>query len=232
MIDNPQCKQIPWRRDEDVIATWKEGRTGYPFIDACMMQLRHDGWIHHLARHAVACFLTRGDLWQHWEDGAKHFEWALLDGDWAINNANWQWLSCSRFFYQYGRCYSPIAFGKKTDPDGLYIKKWLPQLAKMPKKYIFEPWKAPPDVQRAAGCIIGKDYPAPIVEDHTERSKENMGKLAAAYKIQKEGGEIVMPEPQAVALSPKIESSSVEAEREKASASDFFMPAKKKTKKE
>ena len=71
MLGNPECKQIPWRRDEALILAWKEGRTGYPFIDAIMTQLRVQGWVHHLARHAAACFLTRGDLWQHWEEGAK-----------------------------------------------------------------------------------------------------------------------------------------------------------------
>jgi cryptochrome len=189
MEGNPYCKQIPWERDEAKVEAWKNGQTGFPFIDAIMTQLRVDGWIHHLARHAVACFLTRGDLWQHWEEGIKVFELWLLDGDYALNAANWQWLSCSRFFHQYGRCYSPVAFGKKTDPDGTYIKKWLPQLAKLPSKYIYEPWTAPLDVQRAAGCIVGKDYPRPIVADHTATSKANMERLARAYgAASKEGG--------------------------------------------
>lgn len=107
----------------------------------------------------------------------------MLDDDWALNNANWQWLSCSNFFYQYFRCYSPIAFGKKTDKDGLYIKKWLPALANFPEKYIFEPWKAPLAVQQRANCIIGKDYPRPIV-DHDVVSKENMEKMKYAYANQ------------------------------------------------
>ena len=194
MIGNPQCKQIPWRRDEAMIDAWKNARTGFPFIDAIMTQLKVQGWIHHLGRHAVACFLTRGDLWQHWEEGARVFELELLDGDWAINNANWQWLSCSRFFYQFGRCYSPIAFGKKTDPSGAYIRKWLPALKDMPDKYIYEPWSAPIEVQRRAGCVVGSDYPHPLV-DHAEVSKQNMGQLKAAYDLQKAGGELVMPEP-------------------------------------
>lgn len=103
----------------------------YPFIDAVMTQLRTEGWIHHLARHAVACFLTRGDLWQHWEAGAAVFDELLLDADWSLNSANWMWLSASAFFHQYFRVYSPIAFGKKTDPEGLYIKKYLPVLRKV-----------------------------------------------------------------------------------------------------
>ena len=123
MLGNPAVKQIPWGTDEEKLLAWKEGRTGFPFIDAIMTQLRVEGWIHHLARHAVACFLTRGDLWQHWEEGAAVFDLYLLDADWALNNANWQWLSCSNFFYQFFRCYSPVAFGKKTDPSCAYIRK-------------------------------------------------------------------------------------------------------------
>jgi len=107
-----------------------------------MVQLRETGFIHHLARHAVACFLTRGDLWQSWEKGAEVFDEWLLDADWALNNGNWMWLSCSCFFYQYFRCYSPVAFPKKWDPKGNYIKKWLPQFKDFPVKYIYEPWKA------------------------------------------------------------------------------------------
>ena len=156
MEGNPQCRQVPWERNQAVIAAWKEARTGFPFIDAIMTQLREEGWIHHLARHAVACFLTRGDLWQHWEEGAKVFDLYLLDADWALNNANWQWLSCSNFFYQYFRCYSPVAFGKKADPSGHYIRKWLPQLRKLPDKYIYEPWTAPRAVQESAGCVVGE----------------------------------------------------------------------------
>lgn len=185
MEGNPLCRQIPWSRDAEKIAAWRDARTGYPFIDALMTQLRVEGWIHHLGRHAVACFLTRGDLWQHWEAGLKVFECWLLDGDFALNCANWQWLSCSRFFYQYSRCYSPIAFGKKTDPSGDYIKKWLPVLAKFPAKYIYEPWTAPIEVQRGCGCIIGQDYPQPIV-DHKIASKENMDRMAQAYAAHKD----------------------------------------------
>lgn len=115
--------------------------------------------------------------------GVRVFDLYLLDDDWALNNANWQWLSCSNFFYQYFRCYSPIAFGKKTDKDGLYIKKWLPQLSNFPEKYIYEPWKAPLAIQQRANCIIGKDYPMPIVE-HEVVSKENMEKMKHAYANQ------------------------------------------------
>eukprot|EP00567_Pseudictyota_dubia_P010703 CAMPEP_0197453670 /NCGR_PEP_ID=MMETSP1175-20131217/35645_1 /TAXON_ID=1003142 /ORGANISM="Triceratium dubium, Strain CCMP147" /LENGTH=561 /DNA_ID=CAMNT_0042987035 /DNA_START=215 /DNA_END=1900 /DNA_ORIENTATION=- len=184
MEGNPYCRQVPWSKDDELLNAWKEGRTGYPWIDACMAQLKAEGWIHHLGRHAVACFLTRGDLWQSWEEGAAHFEAELLDADYALNGFNWLWLSCSGFFYQYFRCYSPVAFQKKNDPSGQYIRKWLPVLARIPDKYIYEPWKAPKSVQKDAGVQIGKDYPKPIVE-HGAVSKENMSKMAYAYDEHK-----------------------------------------------
>ena len=89
MVGNPICRQVPWDADAKLLAAWEEGRTGYPWIDAAMTQLRQQGWLHHLARHAVACFLTRGDLWQSWERGAEVFDRLLLDADPALNNGNW-----------------------------------------------------------------------------------------------------------------------------------------------
>jgi len=110
MEGNYTMKQIEWSRDQEKLEAWEKGMTGYPAVDASMRQLQKEGWIHHLARHLVACFLTRGDLWVHWEMGAKVFDKLLLDADWSLNNANWQWLSASRFFQQYFKVYSPIAF--------------------------------------------------------------------------------------------------------------------------
>ncbi|QDZ19648.1 cryptochrome/DNA photolyase [Chloropicon primus] len=187
MEGNPICRQIPWDHSEggkEKLRAWESAQTGYPFIDAAMTQLRQQGWLHHLARHAVACFLTRGDLWVSWEEGRKVFDKLLIDADWSLNNANWMWLSCSSFFYQYFRCYSPVAFGRKYDPSGKYIRNFVPALRKMPKQYIYEPWKAPLSVQEAAGCIVGVDYPMPVC-DHAVASKENMSKMAAAYKKAK-----------------------------------------------
>lgn len=186
MRGNSICYQIPWQKNEKYLKAWTYGQTGYPFIDAIMRQLRQEGWIHHLARHAVACFLTRGDLWISWEEGLKVFEELLLDADWALNAGNWMWLSASAFFYQYFRVYSPVAFGKKTDPDGEYIRKYVPELKKYPSGIIYEPWKATLAKQKEYGCIIGKDYPNRIVV-HEIVSKENLGKMAAAYKQNKEG---------------------------------------------
>ena len=112
MKGNRICKQIPWRTNEQdkekYLSAWKNAETGFPFIDAIMTQLRQEGWIHHLARHMVACFLTRGDLWVSWEEGMDVFEELLLDADWSLNAGNWMWLSASSFFYQYYRVYSPV----------------------------------------------------------------------------------------------------------------------------
>ncbi|KAH0623252.1 hypothetical protein JD844_031338 [Phrynosoma platyrhinos] len=181
MEGNPVCVQVDWDDNQEYLNAWREqGRTGYPFIDAIMTQLRTEGWIHHLARHAVACFLTRGDLWISWEEGQKVFEELLLDADWSLNAGNWQWLSASAFFHQFFRVYSPVAFGKKTDKSGEYIKKYLPILQKFPSDYIYEPWKAPRSLQERAGCIIGKDYPKPIVM-HEEVCKRNIERMKAAY---------------------------------------------------
>ena len=191
MEGNPISRQIPWgdaENDEkyrERLAAWKEARTGFPWIDAAMTQLREEGWIHHLARHAVACFLTRGDLWCSWEDGRDHFSHLLVDGDMSLNSGNWMWLSCSAFFHQYFRIYSPVSFAKKYDKSGAYVRKYLPQLKKFPDKYIYEPHQAPASVQRSAGCIIGKDYPEPIV-DHSEASNDCKNRMHEAFDANRE----------------------------------------------
>ncbi|OVA00500.1 DNA photolyase [Macleaya cordata] len=185
MKGNRICKQIPWNDDDELLVAWREARTGYPWIDAIMVQLRKWGWIHHLARHSVACFLTRGDLFIHWERGRDVFERLLIDSDWAINNGNWLWLSCSSFFYQYNRVYSPVSFGKKYDPKGNYIRHFLPVLRDMPTEYIYAPWTAPLSVQTKANCIIGRDYPKPVV-DHEFAIKECKKKMGEAYTLNRQ----------------------------------------------
>ncbi|KAJ3693127.1 hypothetical protein LUZ60_012222 [Juncus effusus] len=183
MKGNKICKQISWSENEELFVAWRDGQTGFPWIDAIMIQLKKWGWIHHLARHSVACFLTRGDLFIHWEKGRDVFERLLLDSDWSLNNANWLWLSCSSFFHQYYRIYSPISFGKKYDPNGNYIRHFIPMLKDFPKEYIYEPWTAPLSVQKKSNCIIGKDYPKPVV-DHEIASKECREKMGKAYSAQ------------------------------------------------
>nr|CAD7431886.1 unnamed protein product [Timema monikensis] len=181
MLGNPICVQIPWDRNKEALAKWANGQTGFPWIDAIMTQLREEGWIHHLARHAVACFLTRGDLWVSWEEGQKVFDELLLDADWSVNAGMWMWLSCSSFFQQFFHCYCPVRFGRKADPNGDYIRKYLPVLKNFPTRYIHEPWNAPEAVQKAAKCIVGKEYSLPMV-NHVVVSRINMERMKQVYQ--------------------------------------------------
>ncbi|CAK1548546.1 unnamed protein product [Leptosia nina] len=180
MVGNPICVQIPWEKNQEALAKWANGQTGFPWIDAIMIQLREEGWIHHLARHAVACFLTRGDLWISWEEGMKVFDELLLDADWSVNAGMWMWLSCSSFFQQFFHCYCPVRFGRKTDPNGDFIRKYIPALKNMPTRYIHEPWVAPEAVQQSARCLIGRDYPMPMV-DHAKTSQINIERIKQVY---------------------------------------------------
>ncbi|NP_001082139.1 cryptochrome circadian regulator 2 L homeolog [Xenopus laevis] len=181
MEGNPICVQIPWDKNPKALAKWAEGKTGFPWIDAIMTQLRQEGWIHHLARHAVACFLTRGDLWNSWECGVKVFDELLLDADFSVNAGSWMWLSCSAFFQQFFHCYCPVGFGRRTDPNGDFIRRYLPVLKAFPSRYIYEPWSAPESVQKQAKCIIGIDYPKPIV-NHAEASSMNIERMKQTYQ--------------------------------------------------
>nr|VAX58685.1 cryptochrome circadian regulator 1bb [Squalius pyrenaicus] len=178
---NPICIRIPWDRNPEALAKWAEARTGFPWIDAIMTQLRQEGWIHHLARHAVACFLTRGDLWISWEEGMKVFEELLLDADWSVNAGSWLCHSCSSFFQQFFHCYCPVSFGRRPYPNGDYIRRYLPVLRGFPAKYIYDPWNAPESVQKAAKCIIGVHYPKPMVH-HAEASRLNIERMKQIYQ--------------------------------------------------
>ncbi|XP_050456296.1 cryptochrome-1-like [Cataglyphis hispanica] len=181
MQGNPICVQIPWDKNVEALAKWANGQTGFPWIDAIMTQLREEGWIHHLARHAVACFLTRGDLWISWEEGMKVFDELLLDADWSVNAGMWMWLSCSSFFQQFFHCYCPVRFGRKADPNGDYIRRYLPVLKNFPTRYIHEPWNAPLSIQHAAKCIIGKEYSLPMV-NHNKTSRINIERMKQVYQ--------------------------------------------------
>ncbi|MEQ2201356.1 Cryptochrome-1, partial [Xenoophorus captivus] len=181
MEGNPICVRIPWDKNPEALAKWAEAKTGFPWIDAIMTQLRQEGWIHHLARHAVACFLTRGDLWISWEEGMKVFEELLLDADWSVNAGSWMWLSCSSFFQQFFHCYCPVGFGRRTDPNGDFIRRYLPVLRGFPAKFIYDPWNAPESVQAAAKCIIGVHYPKPMVH-HAEASRLNIERMKQIYQ--------------------------------------------------
>ncbi|XP_076331466.1 cryptochrome-1-like isoform X1 [Tachypleus tridentatus] len=179
--NNPICVKIPWDVNPEALAKWANGQTGFPWIDAIMTQLREEGWIHHVARHAVACFLTRGDLWISWEEGMKVFEELLLDADWSVNAGSWMWLSCSSFFQQFFHLYCPVRFGRKADPNGDYIRRYLPVLKNFPTKYIHEPWMAPEKIQISAKCIIGKDYSLPVV-NHQNVSRINLERMKQVHQ--------------------------------------------------
>jgi len=179
--DNTICLPIPWDEDENLLQKWKSGKTGYPFIDAGLRQILQEGWAHHLIRNAVAVFLTRGDLWLSWEHGCKHLMENLIDSDWCINAGNWMWISSSAFdrILDCSQCIDPVLFGKRLEPSGEYIRKYVPELANFSFQYIHEPWKAPIEIQKAASCIIGIDYPQPVVNHHEQslRNKERMLKF-------------------------------------------------------
>jgi cryptochrome len=136
---------------------WKTGQTGYPFIDAGMRQLLQEGWIHHTVRNAVAVFLTRGDLWLNWEKGGTHFYNNLVDSDWAVNAGNWMWVSSSAFerVLNCSICIDSVMYGKRLEPSGDYIRRYVPELANFEFEHIHEPWKASLEVQRGANCILG-----------------------------------------------------------------------------
>ena len=160
------------------------GRTGYPFIDAGIKQLYTEGWIHHIVRNALACFLTRGDLWLNWEEGLNMFLKYLLDADWSVCAGNWMWVSSSAFeqVFNCSSCLDPGTYGRRSDPWGEYVKKYIPELASYPVEFIYEPWKAPRAVQEKAGCVVGKDYPERIViHDEVVSYNTNLMK-----KIQRE----------------------------------------------
>ena len=129
---------------------WKDWKDPH-----CLISI--GGWAHHLIRNAVAVFLTRGDLWLSWEHGCKHLMENLIDSDWCINAGNWMWISSSAFdrILDCSQCIDPVLFGKRLEPSGEYIRKYVPELANFSFQYIHEPWKAPIEIQKAASCIIG-----------------------------------------------------------------------------
>ena len=183
--NNTMCKKIEWGDyDENKMKQWENGQTGFPYIDAMMRQLDATGWMHHLGRHAVSCFLTRGQLWQHWMYGREVFDRKLVDADWALNNGNWLWLSgVAPFSMPYFRLYNPCPDGKSSlnveTKNAEFIRYWVPELKKFPSKYIFEPHLAPLPIQESANCIIGKDYPEPMV-DRKAVARENLAKFKAS----------------------------------------------------
>jgi len=160
----PHRRNIPWRYESDELNAWQNGLTGYPVVDACMRQLNDTGWMHNRGRMIVASFLTK-DLLHNWQLGEDYFMQKLVDGDPAANNGGWQWTAgVGTDAAPYFRIFNPILQSRKFDSRGDFIHQWIPELSHVPQPYIHEPWTMPLDVQQQSGCVIGKHYPAPIVD--------------------------------------------------------------------
>ncbi len=174
-------RHISWRNDRDDFQRWKEGKTGYPLVDAGMRQLLEMNWMHNRLRMVVASFLVK-DLLIDWRWGEAWFMKNLLDADLAANNGGWQWVAgTGTDAAPYFRIFNPISQSQKHDPQGEYIKKYVPELRVVPTQSIHEPWSMTPSMQAECGCVIGKDYPAPIV-DHGQARERTL----AAYRKARE----------------------------------------------
>jgi deoxyribodipyrimidine photo-lyase len=164
----PAYDALAWENDVGLFEAWREGCTGYPIIDAAMRQLRQEGWMHNRARMIVASFLTK-DLLIDWRWGERHFMRLLVDGDPAANNGGWQWAAGTGTDAQpYFRIFNPTSQGEKFDPEGVYVRRYVPELANVPNRHIHAPHLMAPIEQARADIQVGRDYPAPIVE-HKER---------------------------------------------------------------
>ncbi|MBI5424918.1 MAG: deoxyribodipyrimidine photo-lyase [Opitutae bacterium] len=158
---------FPWRKDAAQLRAWQRGRTGYPIVDAGMRQLWTTGWMHNRVRMIVASFLVK-HLRLSWQEGAAWFWDTLVDADLAANTLGWQWTAgCGADAAPYFRIFNPILQGAKFDANGDYVRRWVPELARLPAEFIHAPWEAPPLELSAAGVVLGKTYPKPLV-DHGE----------------------------------------------------------------
>ena len=155
---------FPWKKNKDLLELWQKGQTGYPIVDAGMRELWQTGYMHNRLRMVVGSFLVK-NLLIDWREGEKWFWDCLVDADLASNSASWQWVAGSGAdAAPYFRIFNPITQGLKFDSEGVYTKKYIPELSKIPSKYLFSPWEAPKEVLESAGVELGKDYPEPIVD--------------------------------------------------------------------
>ena len=169
----PQLSTLSYDDSPDGLDAWREGRTGFPVVDAGMRQLRESGWMHNRVRMITASFLTK-DLHVWWPAGARHFLDHLLDGDVASNNHGWQWTAgTGTDASPYFRVFNPVTQGKKFDPDGAYVRRWVPELAHLEGKAAHEPWEHDDGYEH--------DYPRRIV-DHAEERKESLDRYQKATK--------------------------------------------------
>ena len=164
---NRQFEAFPWRDLAEAGAeaeAWRAGRTGVPLVDAGMRQLWTTGWLHNRLRMVVASFWTK-NLRLHWLEGARWFWDTLVDADLAANTLGWQWAGgCGADAAPYFRIFNPVRQGERFDPDGAFVRFWVPELAALPDRHIHAPWQAPTRVLEAAGLRLGRDYPEPVVD--------------------------------------------------------------------
>lgn len=178
---------FPWRTDAKGWKAWVTGTTGYPVVDASARQLLREGFVHNRARMISASFLTK-HLLVDFREGERHYLQWLTDGDWAANDLGWQWTAgCGVDASPWFRIFNPIAQGQRFDPDGAYVRKYVPEIAALPTKWIHAPWEAPKDVLARASVRLGKDYPEPIV-DHTFARKRFLA-AAEGHLASRRGGE-------------------------------------------
>ena len=162
---------LEWDNHHEQFAAWCAGQTGYPIVDAAMRQLNSEGWLPNRARLIAASFLVK-NLLVDWRWGERIFLQRLVDGDLAANNGNWQWIASTGTDAQpFFRMFSPISQSEKADPQGAYIRRYIPELHSLPTTYLHAPWTAPARVQQEAGIQFGRDYPAPIVDHTTQRNR-------------------------------------------------------------
>ena len=176
--------RFPWRDDPGgrLLQAWRRGLTGYPIVDAGLRQLWETGWMHNRVRMVAASFLVK-HLRLPWQDGARWFWDTLVDADLASNTLGWQWTAGSGAdAAPYFRVFAPVLQGRKFDPDGEYVRRWIPELGRLPAKFIHAPWEAPQEELKRASVTLGETYPLPIV-GHAEAREEAL----AAYQSLKKG---------------------------------------------
>jgi deoxyribodipyrimidine photo-lyase len=163
-------ERFPWEHNDAWLQAWQRGQTGYPIVDAGMRQLWATGWMHNRVRMIVASLLTK-NLRQPWLSGARWFWDTLVDADLAANTLGWQWTAgCGADAAPYFRIFNPVLQAERYDPDRAYIRRWVPELAALPDRYLHRPWQAPESVLAAAGVTLGSTYPRPVVDFAASRN--------------------------------------------------------------
>jgi deoxyribodipyrimidine photo-lyase len=163
--------RFPWRDDKAALRRWQKGETGYPIVDAGMRELWRTGYMHNRLRMVVGSFLVK-NLMLHWHHGESWFWDTLLDADLASNSASWQWIAgCGADAAPYFRIFNPVTQGKRFDPDGLYVRHYVPELAELPDKFLHAPWEAPDSILADAGVVLGDTYPEPVVDLKASRER-------------------------------------------------------------